>query len=134
MDSARLWQFVETRPRVAGCCPAVGYVLIAAAVWLVVPVAGFALTVAGELGAFAALLVVRSERDADPYRDFGELPSYPDGGVMDAWVHTFDPRPSETRHTAVVRATRTFLFALLAGCIALALAGGRLAATGTLAG
>jgi len=130
MDTARVWRFVESFPRLAGLCPAVGYALVAGFVWALVPLVGFALTLGSVFVAFGALLALRADRERDPYRDFGELPTYPDHSVMDGWVLTLDPQPSERRRDAVIRATRTFLFAVLGCCVSLVLFVGRLAATG----
>ena len=130
MDPARAWWFVESAPRLAGLCPAVGYALFTGVVWALVPVAGFALALGGAFVAFAALLAVRAEREPDPYRDFGELPTYPEHSVMAAWVDRLDPDPGEARRVAIVRATRTFLFALLGCCVALVFVAGQLAVTG----
>jgi len=133
-DPNRYWALVESRPRVAGIVPAFGYVFVVVLVWAVLPTAGFALALAGELFAFGALLALRGERERDPYRDFGELPTYESGGLMDGWVISVDPDADEARQAAVVRATRAFLFALLGGCIAATLGVGRLAATGSVPG
>jgi len=130
MDAGRYLTVVESAPRLAGLAPAVGYALVAAIVWAVVPLAGFALALGGAFAAFGVLLALRSERDPDPYRDFGEVPTYPEHSVMAAWVETLDPDPSENRRVAVVRATRTFLFTLLGSCVALVLLVGQLAAAG----
>jgi hypothetical protein len=130
MDPARAWRFVESTPRLAGLCPAVGYALVAGLVWTLVPLAGFALALGGGFAAFGSLLVLRAEREPDPYRDFGELPTYPEYSVMAAWVDTLDSDPDEDRRVAVIRATRTFLFALLGACIALVLLAGQFAVTG----
>jgi hypothetical protein len=132
MESARVWWFVESYPRLAGLCPAVGYALVGGFVWLVVPVAGFVLALLAILFSFATLAVFRDERERDPFRDFGEVPTYREGGLVDAWVFTVAPEPTETRRLAVLRATNAFLVGLLACCIALALGAGRLAATGSL--
>lgn len=129
MDAGRYLAFVEAAPHLAGLAPVVGCALVAGLVWAVVPLAGFALALGGAFVAFGVLLVLRAERDSDPYRDFGEVPTYPEHSVMAAWVETLDPDPDEDRRTAVVRATRTFLFALLGTCVALVFLGGRLAAT-----
>lgn len=134
MEAAGYLAFVESRPRIAGVLPALGYLVVVAVAWLLLPVAGFALALAGELFAFGALVVLLGERKREPYRDFGELPSYESGGVLDAWVITVAPEADDDRRTAVVRATRTFLFALLGGCIAVTFGLGRLVDTGLLTG
>jgi|GEM_PF-3523013 len=131
MDPARVWRFVESYPRLAGLCPAVGYALVVALVWLVVALVGFALALLGILFAFATLAVFRDERERDPRRDFGELPTYREDGVVDAWMITVAPDATEARRGAVIRATNAFLVGLLVCCIALTLGIGRLAATGS---
>jgi phosphate/sulfate permease len=132
MESAEVWRFVESYPRLAGVVPAVGYGLAVGLVWLVVPLVGFALALLAIFFAFAALAAFRDERQRDPLRDFGELPTYREDGLVDAWVITVAPDATEARRGAVIRATNAFLVALLACCLALTLGIGRLAATDSL--
>jgi len=131
MDTARVWRFVESAPHLAGLCPAVASALAVALVWLVVPLAGFALSLLAIVFAFATLAVFRDEREREPRRDFGEAPTYQEGGLAEAWGITVAPDATETRRGALLQATNAFLVGLLACSIALVLGAGRLAATGS---
>lgn len=130
MESARAWRFVESYPRLAGLVPALGYALVVALLWIVVPTVAFGLALLGELVAFGVLFLFRGDRETDPTRDFGELPTYEDDGFVDEWVVTFDPDPGERRRAALIRATRTFLVALFVCCIAVIFGAARIAIAG----
>lgn len=132
MESARVWRFVESYPRLAGLVPALGYALAVALLWVVVPTVAFGLALAGQLFAFGALFLFHGDRESDPTRDLGEPPTYEEDGFVDDVVITFDPDPSEKRRAAVVRATRTFLVALFACCIAVTFAAASAATEGPL--
>jgi hypothetical protein len=131
-ESTRTWRFVESYPRLAGLCPAVGYALVVALLWVVVPTAAFGLALLGELLAFGLLVLFRDAREPDPTRSLGELPTYADDGFADAWVVTFDPDPSDRRRVALIRATRTFLVALFACCLAVTFGAASVATEGPL--
>ena len=132
MESARVWRFIESCPRLAGLLPALGYALAVALLWVVIPTAAFGLALLGQLVAFGALFLLHGDREPDPSRDLGEPPTYGDDGFADAVVFTFDPDPGEKRRIAVIRAARTFLVALFVCCIAVTFAAASIATEGPL--
>lgn len=134
MDAVRVWRFVESHPYLAGLVPAVGYALAVSLLWTAAPGVAFRTGLAAELTSFVVLLVLRSEREVDPSRDFGEPATYEEGGFAEALAYTFAPRADDARRAVVLQVTSVFLLAVLCCSIALTLGGGRAVATALSAG
>ncbi|MEF8853572.1 MAG: hypothetical protein V5A28_14345 [Haloarculaceae archaeon] len=118
---------VASHPRLAGVAAALGVALSVFALWFVLPDVAFVLSFLGQFVAASGLFMFVRDRgeDADPYRDFGELPEYSDDGFADAWLETVAPAAGPDGREAVIRATRAFLTALFAVSVSLTFLGGR---------